>query len=45
MPAAIFKLSLILDDMIDFHNKPDTHIAKETTKLFDEVVKEHHGLV
>jgi hypothetical protein len=44
MRAAIFKLSLQLDDMIDFANKPDTLIAKQTKKLFDETLAEHYEL-
>lgn len=45
MRAAIFKLSLQLDDMIDIANKPDTLIAKQTKELFEETLNEHYGLV
>jgi hypothetical protein len=45
MRAAIFKLSLQLDDeVIQFKDKPDTWVAKETKRLFDETLTEHYGI-
>ena len=44
MRAALFSLSLQLDDMIQAKERPDTWIAKETTKLVDETLTKHYDI-